>query len=299
MKKWGGVLFSLSGILACNFFQASILPGVIFIVLWCWLSINEHKLLWKKGIPFCFMFLSGMTAVIAPGNYVRHAHFSSSYNIVKGFADAMKMAVIILNHLFHQPLVILLIAFCIYMGIRFRAGIARGKTLMLTLFISLLTLVINCFPITFGYARIGSSARLYFLLDFTALVGIVTVSVLAGMHVACLGYIFSKYQMKLFMTAFTFLLLYSTIFYNQDMNTLPWFQTVIATRNIKEIHDVWKECLIEIRDSKESEVEIVIEEEFFDSPILKLPELSDDAEWWVNAVIAQYYNKDKVIVSKK
>ena len=289
-----GVFLLLSGILACNFFQAAILPGMVFIVLWCWLSKKEHKLLWKKGIPFCFMFLSGLMAVIAPGNYVRRSYDSSSYNVVKGFVDACKMEAIVLRDLFYQPFVILLIVYCIYIGIRFRVRDVKGKEVLSGAFL------LNCFPIAFGYADVGLSSRIYFLLNFTTLVGAVVTAVLAGMYVSNLirGDIFNDCQVKVFVTAFVFLFLYATVIYNEDIKKLPWFQTVIAAEDVKEIHDVWQDCLIEIRDSKESSVELAIEERFFKSPVLRLPGLSEDPQAWVNDLIAQYFDKESVIVRR-
>lgn len=66
------------------------------------------------------------------------------------------------------------------------------------------------------------------------------------------------------MTAFIFLLLYSTLVYGQNIGKLPWSQTAAAMRNAKEIHDVWIECLVEIRDSEDSNVEIVMGERYWD-----------------------------------
>lgn len=70
-------------------------------------------------------------------------------------------------------------------------------------------------------------------------------------------------------------------------------------KDVEEIHDAWQECLIAIRDSKEKDVEIEIEEEFFDSRVLALPRLSDNRENWVNEAVARYYNKDSVTVREK
>ena len=70
-------------------------------------------------------------------------------------------------------------------------------------------------------------------------------------------------------------------------------------REVEEIHDAWQECLVTIRDSKDKNVELEIEERFCDSRVLSLPRLSDNEENWINEAVARYYDKDSVIVREK
>lgn len=298
----GGIILSLSGALACNFFQEAVLPGMIFILLWCVFSIKAKKPLWKKTIPFWIMFLSGVVAVAAPGNYVRHTRYDSSLDIVQACLDAGKTTVMIIKHLVQQPLVVVLILFCMYIGIRSRKKLTIKYFLMAGL-LFLLTVYCNSFPIALGYADVSYLPnRIYFVLDFTALVGMSAVSVCVGMYVNNLA----QYEelcggryIEPVMLGYTCLLLYTTLVYNQNISKLPWCQTVVAMKDVEEIHDAWQECLIAIRDSKEKDVEIEIEEEFFDSRVLALPRLSDNRENWVNEAVARYYNKDSVTVREK
>lgn len=302
MRVGGGILLSLSGALACNFFQEAILPGMVFIILWCVFSIKARRPLWKKTIPFWIMFLSGVIAVAAPGNYVRHTRFDSSLNITKACIDAGKIMLVILKHLIQQPLVIILILFCIYIGIRSQKKL-MGKYSLIAGALFLITLYCNSFPIALGYA--GTSYfpnRIYFVLDFTALAGMVGTFICIGMYVNSLVQyerLCGRGYVELAMLGYASLLLYATLVYNQNISKLPWCQTVSAMREVEEIHDAWQECLVTIRDSKDKNVELEIEERFCDSRVLSLPRLSDNEENWINEAVARYYDKDSVIVREK
>jgi hypothetical protein len=103
----------------------------------------------------------------------------------------------------------------------------------------------------------------------------------------------------MYLIGFIFLLLYTTIIYGQNVSKLPWVRTLAETRNVKQIHDIWQECLIEIRDSENRQVVIEIEEVYYDSPVLQLPRLTDDADNWKNRAAAKLYNKESVVVTQK
>jgi hypothetical protein len=178
------ILLSIVGALACNFFQQAILPGVIYLALWISFSIKEQKPLWKKAIPFGFMFLSGVIAVAAPGNYARHESYSSEVNLLRAVVDAAKLSAGILKHMAQQPLVIALLVFGIYIGIRHTSKTVRGIYPVLAAAISLAALLLNAFPIALGYAGAGYFPnRLYFVLDFVLLVGMTVTAVCIGMYV--------------------------------------------------------------------------------------------------------------------
>lgn len=300
VNRGGVLLLSLSGILACNYFQEAILPGMIYVVLWCCCSIKEHRFLWKKTIPFWLMLMSGLIAVGAPGNYARHTAFDSSLNISKACIDSYRMMIIILNHMTQQPLMIALMIFSIYIGIRYTRKSISGKVFVISILLSILTLFLNSFPIALGYAGVSYMPnRIYFVLDFTAMMGMIIVCICLGMYVKG----FSRYKavcnsvsIELFMSGMVFLLLYSTLVYTQNINELPWFQTVHNVRETKAVHDAWMECLITIRDSEERNIEIEMNQEFYASPMLMLPQLRDYENDWVNMAIAEYFGKESVIV---
>jgi hypothetical protein len=298
--SWGGVIvLSVSGAVACNFFQAAILPGMVYIVLWCWNSIKNHRFLWKKTIPFWFMFTSGLIAVGAPGNYVRHAHMDSSVNIGKACIDATRMMMIILKHLLQQPLVIALLIFCVYIGIRYTKKRINGRVLLLTFFLSMLTLLLNSFPIALGYGGISYMPnRIYFLLDSTALIGLSVTGICLGRYVKSQSWYkeCNSVYLELMMAGSVCLLLYSTEVYNHNINNLPWFQTLQYTKEVKQLHDSWIECLVTIRDAEEDTVEVVMDQGTDSSSILALPRISDQENEWVNLAVADFFGKKSVIV---
>lgn len=303
IARGGGFLLALSGSLACNFFQEAILPGMAYIVLWCWCSMKEHRLLWKKTIPFWIMFVSGLISVGAPGNYARHTAFDSSLNIGKACVDSCRMVIIILNHMIQQPLIFALMIFCIYIGIRYTQKTLSGKIFVLSFFLFILTLFLNAFPIALGYAGVSYMPnRIYFVLDFTAMIGIIIVCICLGMYVKGLSQYKSVWNhvfIEIFMTGMVCLLLYSTLVYTQNIKELPWFQTAYNVREVKAVHDAWMECLLTIRDSEESRIEFEMNQEFFASPILTLPQLRENEDDWVNVAIAQHFGKESVIVRVK
>lgn len=300
-NRGGGILLSLTGALACNFFQEAILPGMIYLVFWCYFSYRERKPLWKKAIPFVPMFLSGLVAVAAPGNFQRHMHYSDSFNVSKAFIDAAKMTLIILKHLVQQPLVIVLVVGCIYLGFKCEKRQVRGRGVILAGVLFLGTLAINAFPIALGYAGTEMPNRVYYILDFTALAGMIAFSVSCGIYARSLAWCqsFQPYHIEVFMTGFVILLLYSTLVYNQNISKLPWSRTVAGIKEVKELHDFWQEELIAIRDSDESNMVIEVDPRYMQSDILSLPRLSWNVENWINVRIAQFYGKETVKVEEK
>lgn len=300
-KRGRAFLLSLTGALACNFFQEAILPGMIYLVLWCYSSYREGKPLWKKGIPFVPMFLSGLIAVAAPGNFERHTYYSDSFNVSKAFIDAAKMTLIILKHLVQQPLVIVLLVGCIYLGLKFGKRQIKGSGVLLVGALFLGTLAINAFPVALGYAGTEMPNRVYYILDFTALAGMIAFAVSCGMYAKSLAWCqsFQPYHIEVFMTGFVILLLYSTLVYNQNISKLPWSRTVAGIKQVKETHDFWQEQLIAIRDSNERNVVIEADPKYMQSDILSLPRLSGNVENWVNIRIAQFYDKETVKVEEK
>lgn len=206
----------------------------------------------------------------------------------------------ILIHLVQQPLVIALLIFCAYVGIRYTQKIVNGRTLALTLFLSVLTLFINSFPIALGYGQSSFLPnRIYFLLDTTALAGMIITSICLGMYVKSqprYKEVGNNVCIELIMAGSVSLLLYSTVVYNQNINDLPWFKTLHNVREVKGVHDSWIECLVAIRDAEEDRVEIEMNQEAYSSPILLVPSILDQEEFWVNAAVAEYFGKESVVV---
>lgn len=301
INRGGGILLSLTGALACNFFQEAILPGTVYLVLWCYFSYKEGRLLWKKAIPFIPMFLSGLIAVAAPGNFERHTDYADSFNIFQAFIDAAKMTLIILKHLVQQPLVIVLLVGCIYLGFKCEKRQVKGSVVLLAGVLALGTLAINAFPVALGYAGTEMPNRVYFFLDFTALAGMAAFFIFCGIYAKNLEWCqsFQPYHIEVLMAGFVILLLYSTLVYNQNISKLPWSRTVAGIKEVKETHDFWQEELIAIRDSGEKNLVIEVEPKYMQSDILSLPRLTGNVENWVNVRIAKFYDKETVKVEEK
>lgn len=271
------------------------------MVLWSCSCIKKKKILWKKAIPFGFMLASGLIAIAAPGNYARHSNYDSSLNILKALVDSCKMFLVILKHLVQQPLTIVLFVVCIYIGGKCTKKKVGMNCPLISAILSMMTLFVNAFPIALGYAGVDLPNRVYFVLDFTALVGMIVFAVSLGMYLRSLTWVqsFQPYHAEVLLAAFVVAILYSTLVYNQNISKLPWCQTAAGMKEVKEIHDVWQGCLISIRDSEESNVEVEVDSKYTESPILSLPRLSNNEEHWINRAIARYYGKETVKLTEK
>lgn len=298
------VLLCIVGALACNFFQNSILPGMVYIALWSYFSVKEGKPKWKESIPFWFMFVSGVVSVAAPGNYVRYTSYTSEVNLLKTIIETMKISVIILKHMIQQPLFIAVLVMGIYIGIRQKSKTVRGIIYPILVGVgSLVTLIVNAFPIALGYSGVGwLPNRIYFLLDFVLMVGMIVTSICIGMYVKGLS-VYAAFvkpgHLEMLLMGFTFLLLYSTLVYGQCVSKLPWSRTVAAIGNIKELHAEWQECLIEIRDSKDENVVIEMDKKYIDSMVLQRPIVTGDVKEWRNEAVAGMYGKETVVVIER
>ncbi len=297
------ILLCVIGASACNFYAEAILPGMTYMILWAYFSIREKKPLWKKTIPFWFMFVSGVIAVAAPGNYARYESYTSEVDLIGAVVETVKISVRILKHMIQQPLFIALLVMGVYIGIRHTVRTMRGIYPLLAGCLSLAALAINAFPIALGYTGVSFFPnRLYFVLDFVFMVGMIITSICFGMYVKGLsGYAaFAKPgHIEVALIGFVFLLIYSTLVYGQGISRLPWVQTVSAVRDAKEIHDAWQECLIAIRDSEEQNVVVEVDKKYFDSPVIQTPRITDDTENWKNGAAARLWGKETVAVVER
>jgi hypothetical protein len=117
------------------------------------------------------MFVSGVIAVAAPGNYARHESFDSSLHIVDACVDACKIMLMIIKQMIQQPFFIALLIFFVYVGLRHERNM-KGKWVILSAALTIATLGLNAFPIALGYAGADYFPnRLYFVLDLVFMVG--------------------------------------------------------------------------------------------------------------------------------
>lgn len=304
-KNVGGgvILLCITGVVTCNFFQEAILPGTVYIVLWTYFSLKERRILWKKTIPFWCMFLSGVIAVAAPGNYARFESTNAELDLLCAVKDTVELSVEMVRHMVQQPLFIALLAFGIYIGIRHVSKEVKGIYPLLAVAVTAATLVVNAFPIALGYLGVGYLPnRIYFLLEFVLLVGMSVSSILFGMYIKYLHLFDAQKKapyVEAYILSFVFLLLYSTLIYGQNISKLPWSQTVTEIGNVKQLHDVWQDCLVRIRDSEDRNVVIEMDEQYYDSAVLQLPRVTSNAEDWKNRAVARIWGKETVKVIQK
>jgi len=293
-----GVLIAVLGFPACAFYMEAILPMMVYFLLVCYEFFKTRKVLWKKLIPFVFWCAGFISALIAPGNFVRHDATAGSggLNLFKAAADALIIWFDSLFDLVKNPL--MLIVMCIFVLIG--AFILKEKNFrfqypVIPFLLALMCLYIVYYPIALGY---GSSRylpnRVQFIFKTYAVLMFAAACIYFG------GWCSKKYgeyfttaairKVALFLIVFGYVCIIPTKYYEE----LPYAQTVAQHQNVKMVSSEWKYLL--------NYIEMVEEEDVFlsrskiNTVIIKEPGISVDKDYEVNRTFAEYYGKKSIVL---
>lgn len=278
-------LIAGGGSLQCT----AIICYVYLILVLCAYWVRKEGRI-KILIAFCCSLMAALINVVAPGNYARydtvdgeglHILDAIQYAVMNAASECGK--IVITPYLMLALCMGLLVGYC--MKNRTRIGI---KHIGIVAIVSFLIMVISNFPVALGYSSAYMEERGYFVLDMLIVIAILIIMIMIGSYIA-------KIQIKYINVAILFILftLISSVVLYRDSVPVAFCANNIQDGTLQKFDKMWDEAFEQIENSKEANV-IIETKHFPNTGILKDPDFSTDATYWVNQGVARFYGKDSV-----
>lgn len=285
------VFVSIFGFLTCTGFNGAVFSGLFYLVL----LINDyrnHKLKIKNIIPLVFMIIGGLTGVLAPGNFVRHAQMDKTgvhpviacwYAIVDGG--------LIVTKLFTNPFFISYLIIIFIIGIKIKNDIFTYKYSLLSIFLYGVLLFFLCFPVALGYSAISFENRIYGFIDIISIIWLTPTLLYLGGSFARhnINFSINRKITTCFIVIFT---VYSVIYY--IFNNVPYIYTIQNLPKMKKANIEWREVYHKIENDNNINIDIYISKETLECPVLNPSGLDANVDNWVNKRMANFYGKDSI-----
>lgn len=272
------------------------------LILWVlFLAMNKGKEKILSGVPFISAFIGALINAFAPGNFARHAKMEEGIHIYKALINVAKVIILQIKGIIIENLFIYIMIFCFLLGILFASKSDMKKRKYhptILLLILLFGLAISIFPFCLGCATIDMALRNTYICELYIGCGSIICALEFGGWVAA--------EKKCFINSEKLLLVFiciGLVFVRggdvwkliQGTSGRTFYE--LCRGDIQNCSTQWLKVLDEVRDSKEDDVIIQIEE--IPSTILMEPGITEDKEYWVNYSVAQYYHKNTVMILKK
>jgi hypothetical protein len=288
------IVLSIVGFWGCSCYFEAVFPGMLYIVL-AYGEIKKGK--WKKReiIPFLFMLAGGIGSVVAPGNFVR-----AEENIAGGslhWGSTIKNTSIMMFDcmfdLVKNPLFILIMICFLLVGIHKGKDRLAKYNPIIPFAITLCGLLITLFPFALGYGTYTYIPnRCLFVFNLFAVLSLANDFIFLGSWLgAKYGIVIDKVLLRNLIMAgsvFAYVCLIPSSYYEN----LPYAQTVAQTHQVKLAYEEWSYLLNYIETIPDKNVEF--ERGIIDTPIIKSPGITGDADNSINRHIADYYGKDSI-----
>lgn len=288
------VILSILGFVACSFWMMAPYPCLLYLVyiLIDWfLTKNRIK---KTYIPFLFLLLGAISAMIAPGNFVRLENQSATgLQFVAAIRYALKPFVYSVIYLIKNPLFILfflsavVVGYCLLKEYKIRIWHLVGLTAA-----TFTLLFVQLYVVALGYSSGDFPNRIYFVFNYYAILLFGICGVYFG------GVLYQMVRMPftakdlLLITIMASILVYVTLIPNDGFSHLPYKRTIESIPLVKSCREEWLDVFAEIEESESEEV--VIKRKRIPESMLKKPGISEEEDWWVNKEVAEFYGKKSI-----
>lgn len=286
----GGVL--QCGAVICYFYLA--------ITVWAIVKKNPQRL--KVLAAFMVGLISTLINVCAPGNYVRHDVIDdSSLHFFRTIRFSFSVAGWEMIRLLRETDFLFFILFFIIIGViiyRDNQEIRIKFRHLCIAFVGLFGAVcLSSYPVILGYSKAYMPDRAYFILDALAVISAAFASILFGVFLVC--YLIKIPKKYLYLAAGIAIGAFIGMYGLGDKEIYrPVTQCIIDTVTgvNEDFYNVWSNFYQWIPESEKADVVIAMPGHPRSTYILKYPQVSSDPSYWVNTMIAGYYNKDSVSI---
>lgn len=265
------------------------------IICYIYMIIALYCLYQKKAckskivIAFFCAFFASVINVIAPGNYARYDTVDGkSLHLLSAIKYAGTNAVKECGRIATTPYLILILFLGFIVGYHMKIYLKISiKDIVIIGGICFGSLIISNFPVALGYSSDYMEARGYNVLGMLIVIGILIIMILLGVYGA-------TYEWK-YMNSVAIVGMVLLVGLTLDRSSMP---VAICAKNIqdgtlKKFDKMWDDVFAQIENS--DEIDLVIKTKHFpNTMVLKDPDFSTDASYWVNKGVAQYYGKDTI-----
>lgn len=291
------VLMCVLGMLGCSFYTEAVFPGMIFLVC-VYFTRKNKKVGLSTILPFLLWVLAGLSAVVAPGNFVRYGQtvLGGEISVAGSLLHATMMTFDGIFDLIKNPLIVIIMAILLVFGIRNAEKTIAINNIFVPFLVSIVGLWITYFPFALGYGTASYIPnRCQFVFNLYAVLALSFDFFFLG------NWLGQKKQVKLTMVELKKIALgilvfgYICLIPSEYYRNLPYAKTVSSAHQVTLAYSEWKYLLGYIKDFPESEVGF--DRLTVNTPIIKSPGITSEKENSINEHVADYFGKDAVWIN--
>lgn len=272
--------------------------GCYIILVLCLAFWLQSKKLSVMNLVVAFIFMAGaLVNVVAPGNYIRHAHFETGIHPIAVIAPTIRqyfqeIKLIISNDQFRVIFLLLILCGAILYG-KVQSDIKIYTAISLLL---LITPIVTIFPVMLGYAgNADMPNRVLFIINAVTVMVYANAVMVAGYWIAAFMKVKAVKPVWLLCPLSILLLAFLVrVFIVSEVRDTVMVGTLRQLYHGR-VQDYYTECTrIYEYIAESSEADVVIENYPQRIDGFGIFELYPDPNEWVNTCVAEYYYKNSV-----
>lgn len=289
---------SFLGIIACGGnLQVAGFVCFVFLVFLCY-SVWKRTNIYAHAISFTVVFMGALMNAAAPGNYVRKGVIESNISMTRAIFYAMIAVLEEIKYIFSSSYIPWMLLCLLILNLFFLPVICEKLYHpMLVGVIVLCVWLISSFPVCYGYGSSLLMDRGKELLDVFIVIGLC-------FWVSCCANWLKQKNIILRKESLLVIILLALVHTGYQQSEMPISQMPsvvcflqLASGDLKEYHDEWKDALEQIEESNMDTVEVAVRKSVYETKsIVRSPGLTEEFEDWHNTAVATFYGKEKVRV---
>lgn len=285
-----------SGTLSCMDVPFAV-PVVLFHIAII-VKHNGKKLSFKMFIPILGYMCGALVYLLSPGTYARYEYVNtggtSLYSLVRAGGLTILGALSRIHSVIVEcPCSFALIFLIFLLGIWNKRRIMKLQFVLLTFCTGLLSALGALYPVMLGYGICTMPNRICFIFDYFFWITMILTAFSLGQYLGSsfdFGWDKSRWIMVIAIYLF---ISYNALIPSKLYKESCWGEMFFELADVREEHDGWIEILSEIEQSNDKSV-IIKHDRIKGTGILKAPEIGEDKDYWVNAAVARYFEKDSI-----
>lgn len=293
------VLFTITGIVACNAINMCVIIGASYICIAFLYSVRYiRKIRLKTILPLILYVIMGCITVFAPGNYARKSSGSGGV-LAKAVVRAFTCNIRRLFYLSENNIVFYMFIILFFIGVALNCKYGkRIKSIWILLLMLSVCLYGTLLPIAVGYgdAKLLNN-RVCFLLDVVSISTLEIIMLGLGTNISDTLKLQFNEKEKLFIIVMLISLFYAIVIKDNGYGTCEYVNQIKNISEIRQERVLWTGIYNEIYDSIDKDVVVKIPDDMFvKSGVIENPALDEDPDCWINLEIRRYFNKDTISV---
>lgn len=283
---------ALFGVIASNFLCMDILLGIIVLAMTVKICITDNTIRFDYCILLLLFVISGCIAAFAPGNFARFNGNAGSLNVLFALKHTALICLQETKLLFSNTILIMCLLIIFFSGLilGMRKEIKPINTVVL-LALAAVSVYGSMLPVCIGYNGGEIPNRIQFVFDapFAVFASMLALNIGASLGERLYR---QKEQIEKWVAVCLATLGILCLF---GYKNNAYYKTLKAMPDVSMESNAYKKIFNAIESSEDDDVVIVIEADSIpQTDVIKPPEVTGDAQNWVNISVAGYYDKDTV-----